>query len=172
MAQPLDEELQRQQHQQYSQRLQEIRRSRELPDRKEWDNSINIKGLKKGFVENIGQSGPLLVVSKTQGKCQLSVNPIQTLLLLSCLVIVLYNRPLQAKLWRYKPDNRELKIQGRGRGLRGRHLILSFLAYALKIYTPESFIVLFFTTKVSMLISVEEGKALSRSLNDKIPNIW
>ena len=35
MAQPLDEELQRQQHQQYSQRLQEIRRSRELPDQQE-----------------------------------------------------------------------------------------------------------------------------------------
>ena len=56
------------------------------------------KGLKKGFVENIGRSGPLLVVSKTQGKSQLSVNPIQTLLLLSCLVIVVYNRPLGAKL--------------------------------------------------------------------------
>ena len=36
--------------------------------------------LKKGFVEDKGQSGPLSVVSKTQGKCQLSVNPIQTLL--------------------------------------------------------------------------------------------
>ena len=33
--------------------------------RKEWDNAINIKGLKNGFVENIGQLGPLLVVSKT-----------------------------------------------------------------------------------------------------------
>ena len=31
--------------------------------------------------------------------------------------------------------------------------------------------VLFFTTKVSTLISVEGGEALSRSLNDKIPNI-
>ena len=30
--------------------------------------------------------------------------------------------------------------------------------------------VLFFTTKVSTLISVEGGEALSRSLNDKIPN--
>ena len=28
------------------------------------------KPLKKGFVENKGQSGPFLVVSKTQGKCQ------------------------------------------------------------------------------------------------------
>ena len=118
------------------------------------------------------EASPVLVVSKTQGKCQLSVNPIQTLLLLSCLVIVVYNRALQAKLWRCKPDNRELKIQGRGRGLRGRHLILSFLACTLKIDTPESFIVLFFfTTKVGALISVEGGEALSRSLNDKIPNI-
>ena len=31
------------------------------------------KALKTGFVENKGQSGPLSVVSKTQGKCQLSV---------------------------------------------------------------------------------------------------
>ena len=30
------------------------------------------KALKTGFVENNGQSGPLSVVSKTQGKCQLS----------------------------------------------------------------------------------------------------
>ena len=44
------------------------------------------------------EASPVLAVSKTQGKCQLSVNPIQTLLLLSCLVIVVYNRPLQAKL--------------------------------------------------------------------------
>ena len=40
-----------------------------------------------------------------------------------------------------------------------------------KIDTPESFIVLFFATKGSWLISVEGGEALSRSLNDKIPNI-
>ena len=42
-----------------------------------------------------------------------------------------------------------------------------------KIDTPQSFIVLFFTTKVSMLISVEgvQGLALSRSLNDIIPCI-
>ena len=41
-----------------------------------------------------------------------------------------------------------------------------------KIDTPESFIVLyFFTTKVSMLISVEGVQALSRPLNDKIPSI-
>ena len=33
-----------------------------------------VETLKTGFVENKGQSGPLSVVSKTQGKCQLSVN--------------------------------------------------------------------------------------------------
>ena len=49
---------------------------------------------------------------------------------------------------------------------------ICFLAYPLKIDTPESFIVLFFTTKVSTIISVEGGEALSRSLNDRIPNIW
>ena len=48
------------------------------------------KALETGFVENKGQSGPLSADSKTQGKCQLSVkilaicqlsvNPIQTLL--------------------------------------------------------------------------------------------
>ena len=48
------------------------------------------EALKTGFVENKGQSGPLSADSKTQGKCQLSVkfsaicqlsvNPIQTLL--------------------------------------------------------------------------------------------
>ena len=65
---------------------------------------------------------------------------------------------------------RELWIRGRGQ-LGGRHLILSFLAYSLKIDTPESFTLVFFTTKVSTLISVEGDEALSRSLNDKIPNI-
>ena len=39
-----------------------------------------------------------------------------------------------------------------------------FFAYSLKIDTLESFIVLFFTTKVRKLISVEGGEALSRSL--------
>ena len=49
------------------------------------------KALKTGSVENKGQSGPLSADSKTQDKCQLSVkfsaicqlsvNPIQTLLL-------------------------------------------------------------------------------------------
>ena len=36
---------------------------------------------------------------------------------------------------------------------------------------PESCIVLFYTTKVSMLISVEGDGPLSQSLNDKISNI-
>ena len=36
----------------------------------------------------------------------------------------------------------------------------------------HSFILLSFTTKVSTLISVEGGEALSRSLNNKIRNIW
>ena len=40
-------------------------------------------------------------------------------------------------------------------------LNLSFIAYSLKIDTPESIIVPFFTTKASSLISVEGG-ALSR----------
>ena len=70
-----------------------------------------------------------------------------------------------------KSNNGELKIRERGR-LPGWHLILRFLAYPLKLDTPESTIVLFFTTKVSSVISVEGGKALSRLLNDKIPNIW
>ena len=39
------------------------------------------------------------------------------------------------------------------------------LAHSPKIDTQESFTVLFFSTKVSTLISVEGGKALSRSLN-------
>ena len=30
----------------------------------------------------------------------------------------------------------------------------------------------FFTAKVTSRISVDGGKALSQSLNDKIPNIW
>ena len=51
-------------------------------------------------------------------------------------------------------------------------LILRFLTYSLKIDTLEGFIVIFFTTKVSTLISVEGGKVLSRSLNDKISNIF
>ena len=73
--------------------------------------------------------------------------------------------------WLDSVDNRELWIRERER-LRGRNLILTFLAYCLKIDTPESVIVFFFTAKVSSLISVDGGKALSRSLNDKIPNIW
>ena len=61
----------------------------------------------------------------------------------------------------------------RGRGqLQGRHLISSFPASSLKNDTPESINVLFFTAEVTSRISVDGGKALSQSLNDKIPNIW
>ena len=59
----------------------------------EKSGTMLFKALETGFVENKGQSDPLLGDSKTQGKCQLSVkilvisqlsvNPIQTLLL-SC----------------------------------------------------------------------------------------
>ena len=40
-----------------------------------------------------------------------------------------------------------------------------------KIDTPESFTVLFFTTKVSTLISIKGGQAPSRLLNDKISDM-
>ena len=40
----------------------------------EKSGTMLFKALKTSFVENKGQSGPLSVVSKTQGKCQLSVN--------------------------------------------------------------------------------------------------
>ena len=46
----------------------------------EKSGTMLFKALKTGFVENEGRSGPLSVDSKTRGKCQLSVNPIQTLL--------------------------------------------------------------------------------------------
>jgi len=36
----------------------------------EKSGTMLFKALKTGFVENKGQSGPLSVVSKTQGKCQ------------------------------------------------------------------------------------------------------
>ena len=38
----------------------------------EKSGTILFKALKTGYVENKGQSGPLSVVSKTQGKCQIS----------------------------------------------------------------------------------------------------
>ena len=63
---------------------------------------------------------------------------------------------------------RELRIRRPSR-LQGRHLILRFLPYSRKIDNSGSFIVIFFTTKASTLISVEGCKALSPSLNDKIP---
>ena len=40
----------------------------------------------------------------------------------------------------------------------------NFLAYSLKVDTLESFILFFFTTKVSTLISVEGSEARFRSL--------
>ena len=60
---------------------------------------------------------------------------------------------------------------------RGQHLILRFLAYSLKVDTPESCCNFFSQLKASTLISVEgckaslwaPGKALTWSLNDKIP---
>ena len=36
----------------------------------EKSGTMLFKALKTGFVENKGQSGPLSVVNKTQGKCQ------------------------------------------------------------------------------------------------------
>ena len=36
----------------------------------EKSGTMLFKALKTGFVKNKGQSGPLSVVSKTQGKCQ------------------------------------------------------------------------------------------------------
>ena len=49
---------------------------------------------------------------------------------------------------------------------------LSFLAYSLNIDTLERIIVLFSPPKtVSLLISIEGGKALSQLLNHKTPNI-
>ena len=49
---------------------------------------------------------------------------------------------------------------------------IKFSRLSSRINNPESFTVLFFTTKVSSLISVEGGKALSRSLYNRISNIW
>ena len=54
---------------------------------------------------------------------------------------------------------------------RALSLISSSLACSLKKDTPESLLVPSFTTKISTLISVEGGEALSRSLNNKIRNI-
>ena len=42
----------------------------------------------------------------------------------------------------------------------------------LKIVSPESFILLFFSVKVITVILSEGGYVLSLSQNDKISNIW
>ena len=47
-----------------------------------------------------------------------------------------------------------------------------FFVYCQKIDTPEFFIALFFTRKVSTVIVIEEGWALSRLQNGKTSNIW
>jgi len=64
---------------------------------------------------------------------------------------------------------RDLYIRGRGR-LRVRDLTKSFFAYSPNIDFPESFILPFFTRKVSIVILSEGGYALSRPQNDKTFN--
>ena len=66
---------------------------------------------------------------------------------------------------------RELEMWGLGR-LRVGHFTLKFFAYCRKIHNPESFIVLFFTLKISAVIFIGEGLALSRLQNDLTSNIW
>ena len=65
---------------------------------------------------------------------------------------------------------RELYIQGRER-LRVRDLTSSFFAYSQNIDSPESFILLFFTRKVSTVTFSGGGCTLSCSQNDKTSNI-
>ena len=48
-----------------------------LPGEKSGQEQCYQKVLKMGFTENKGQSGPLPVVSKTQGKCQSSVDSVR-----------------------------------------------------------------------------------------------
>ena len=62
-----------------------------------------------------------------------------------------------------------LETQGRER-LRVRELTLSFFAYSQNIDSPESFILPFFTRKVST-VTFSEGYALFRSQNDETSNI-
>ena len=50
-------------------------------------------------------------------------------------------------------------------------MTLSFLRI-LKIVSPESFILLFFSVKVITVILSEGGYVLSLSQNDKTSNIW
>ena len=70
-----------------------------------------------------------------------------------------------------RSDTREHLIRGRGR-LWIRDLTWSFFASSWNIEFPESFILPFFTRKVSFVIFSEGDYALSRSQNDKTFNIW
>ena len=63
------------------------------------------------------------------------------------------------------------RFQDKGRRLRVGDLTSSFFAYSQKIYSPESFILPFFTRKVSTVTVSEGGYTLYRSQNDKTSNI-
>ena len=65
---------------------------------------------------------------------------------------------------------RDLYIQERGR-LRVRDLTLSFFAYSANMDSPESFILPFFTGKLSTVTFSGGGYTLSRSQIDKTSNI-
>ena len=65
-------------------------------------------------------------------------------------------------------EKRDLEIQGRQRV---RDLTLSFFAYSKDIDSPESFILPFFTRKVSTVIFSERGYTLSQSQNENTSNI-
>ena len=66
---------------------------------------------------------------------------------------------------------RDLWIQGQER-LCVRDLTSSFLAYSQNIHCSKSFILPFFTRKVSAVTFREGGCTLYRSQNDKTSNIW
>ena len=68
-----------------------------------------------------------------------------------------YTRYLHKCTWQ---ENRDLQIQGRER-LRVRDLTSSFFAYSQNIDSPESFILPFFTRKVSTVTFSEGGCTLS-----------
>ena len=68
-------------------------------------------------------------------------------------------------------QSRDLSILGRER-LRIRDLTWIFLAYSQSTDSPKSFILPFFTKKVSTVTFSEGGYALFRSQNDKTSNIW
>ena len=80
---------------------------------------------------------------------------------------------LWRSIWshRKKPTIDQYLETDRGR-LRVRDLTSSFFAYSQNIDLPVSFILPFFTGRVSIVIFSEEGYALSRSQNDKTFNIW